>query len=301
MSPPLETVLMMQYKLAFCDAREIVTEGRANLGLDGSTDWDEKLLGECTRLIENTGANMAEDLPSNDKPQTPEATTAQETSEANASPSSNDSVEFKSNFAAATTTSPSTPSKQRNMRTTTPSRVRPSLEHSQSSRSERSYEYDYMGIKQKKSEGGETVVADVDNHSEATAADAGCNVSLSERQEDDGEVVDVEAMTTLNEAIVKQAIKHTKTQQAIKNRKTDEESTVTTFDSSLSDIPTVIYVVRNVDNLNQTKNRSLLQQGKKKNMLGRLRKSFVKQSSKRKSKLLDEDSPEAYENTFVSI
>lgn len=304
MSPPLETVLMMQYKLAFPDACGIVAEGRSNLGVEGrSSDWDEILLAECTRLIENKGKTLAEDSPGNEKPQASEATMAQDTPDDSAAPSSNDTVESKCIF-AATKTEPSSPtsSPQGNTRATTPPRVRPTPMHSQRSRPERTCDDDQAETKQKMNEKADTVVAEDDNHSEATAADAECNVSLSERQGEDGEEVDVDAVTKRNAAIVKQVIHHTKTQRAIKNKKIDEESTVTTVDSSLSDIPAVIYVIRDVDNLNQTKNRSLSNQRKKsKNMLVRLRKSFSKPHSKKNLQVLDEDSPEAYKNTFVSI
>ena len=148
-----------------------------------------------------------------------------------------------------------------------------------------------------------------DNHSEATAAEIECDASFTDRsitsrQEDNvlGEGnqghLDVDEIKR-NEVLIKQAMQLTKAHNQIK--KTDEESTVTTVESSLSDIPAIIYVVRDMSHLNRnTKNRSILNRGKPKNLLGRIRKSFVSRPIKG-SDMLDEDSPEAYENTFVSI
>ena len=312
MSPPLETVLMMHHKLSFREARKVVAEGRSNLCQQGTTDWDESLLGECTKLVESqremnakTSANETTDSDGQQQQGDTATATGALHSSASVIGSSGDDHPDCASIASASVKSVKSAKSlaqgiKKGMRAAARSLVRPALTE------RKSYIEHYMGSGNSKDE----IVDETDTNSEAAAADIGCNVSITERSiterhddcylegDDDEGYLNVDEMTTRNDAIVKRAIHLTKSDKQIK--KADEESTVTTFESSLSDIPTFIYVVHDVSHLTRTKNRSLQNAGKPKNILGRLRKSFVKTKSKRFD-MLSEDSPEAYANTFVSI
>lgn len=307
MSPPLETVLMMQYKLSFRESRKVVAEGRSNLGQEGSSDWDEQLLGECAKLIESKQNDLEEagttgrgrrggEEVGSDKALHAPATASTSCGDEHSDCASTESRHVKKVASWNLGIQKSTGGSSLSLILSAPTRNRSYIGHYIAPGDDRSCVVDEKDVG--------------DNHSEATAGDMGCNASIAEisitsRQDDNfiGEGnrghLCVDEMTTRNEVLVKQAMELNKTQNQIK--KTDEESTVTTVESSLSDIPAIIYVVRDISHLNRnTKNRSVLNRGKQKNLLGRIRQSFSVKPTKG-SDMLDEDSPEAYENTFVSI
>ena len=298
---------MMQYKLSYREARELVAEGRTNLGQEGTSDWDERLLGECSKLIESkqncmgdtTGRDGRWEQVGTDKALHAPASASMTSGDEHSDCASTRSRRMNLMKRAASWAS----GKQKSTGVSNLSSIRPGPTRN------RSYIDHYIGP-------GEDTKSCVvgakdvgDNHSEATAAEIECDASFTDRsitsrQEDNvlGEGnqghLDVDEIKR-NEVLIKQAMQLTKAHNQIK--KTDEESTVTTVESSLSDIPAIIYVVRDMSHLNRnTKNRSILNRGKPKNLLGRIRKSFVSRPIKG-SDMLDEDSPEAYENTFVSI
>ena len=300
---------MMQYKLSLRESREVVAAGRSNLGQEGTSDWDERLLGECTKLIESRQNDLDKAEATGREREweqvgTVKAQHAPATSSTSGGDEHSDSASMESRHVKPVKRVPSwNLGKQKSTGGSSLSLIRPAPTRNLS------YIGHYLGPEDARScvvdekDGG-------DNHSEATAGDMGCNASIAEisitsRQDDhfigegNREHLCVDEMTTRNEVLIKQAMQLTKAHNQIK--KTDEESTVTTVESSLSDIPAIIYVVRDVSHLNRnTKNRTILNRGKPKNLLGRIRKSFYTKPIKG-SDMLDEDSPEAYENTFVSI